>query len=61
MKNGSIGKPPMTTKDKTAMVVKRYGADTGANSAGKAKPTVKVRPSGNPLKGKVGVKVKVKY
>ena len=56
MKFGS--KP--TRGDKMAMVEKRLGATT-KGTASAAKPSTKVRPTGNPMKGKIGVKVTRKF
>lgn len=41
--------------DRMAVVKKRYGA-TIKGDAEKAKPSFKAKPTGNPLKGKIGVK-----
>lgn len=47
----------MTPSEKAAKVEKRLGKTT-KGTAQKAKPKFKARPSGNPLKGKVGIKAK---
>lgn len=50
-----------TISEKAAMVEKRLGAKTGENSGRKPAPPVKVKPTGNPLKGKIGVKITKKF
>ena len=49
------GKP--TYKDNAKAMENRYGNTLGASKGSKPAPPAKVRPSGNPLKGKIGVKV----
>ena len=46
---------------KVAMLTKRYGADTGKNSGSKPAPKATVKPTGNPLKGKLGLIIKKKF
>ena len=46
--------------DKFKKVEKRYSKTT-KGTAQKAKPKVKVKPTGNPLKKKIGVKVEYKF
>lgn len=54
------GKPTMRDKAKT--VEDRYGKTLGASKDIKPLPKVKITPSGtNPLKKKIGVKVKWKF
>jgi hypothetical protein len=51
-----------TRSDQAAMVEKRYGKTLGASKGNTVKPKVKVTPSGtNPLKKKIGVKVKATW
>ncbi len=50
-----MAKSPVS--DRMKKVEARYGATT-KGTAQKAKPVLKVKPSGNPLKGKVGGKIK---
>lgn len=51
-----------TVSQKAQMVDSRYGKTTGASKGDTVKGKVKVTPSGtNPLKKKVGVKVKATW
>lgn len=51
-----------TVKSRMAAVEKRLGATTGASKGRTVKPKIKVTPSGtNPLKKKVGVKIKATW
>ena len=51
-----------TVQYRMSAVEKRLGATTGASKGDTVKPKTKVTPSGtNPLKKKVGVKVKVTW
>lgn len=53
-----FGKTP-SMSDKMKSVEKRLGATTGASKGKAVKPKTKVTPSGtNPLKGKIGIKIK---
>ena len=49
------------TAKKTAMVKARLGATTGASKGSKPLPKVAIRPTGNPFKGKIGVKITKKF
>lgn len=53
-----MAKSPVS--DRMAKAEARYGATT-KGTAQKAKPVLKVKPSGNPLKGKVGAKLTYKF
>lgn len=54
------GKPTM--RDKMAAAEKRLGKTTGASKGNTVKPKTKITPSGtNPLKGKVGIKIKTTF
>lgn len=54
------GKPTM--RDKMAAAEKRLGATTGASKGNTVKPKTKITPSGtNPLKGKLGIKIKTTF
>lgn len=44
-----------------ADAVRQRLGKTMTGSAGKAKPVTTVRPTGNPFKGKVGIKIKHKF
>lgn len=48
------------SKAKTAMVVKRYGNTLGDSKGSVPLPKVTIKPTGNPLKGKVGISFKKK-
>jgi len=50
-----------TMRDKMATVQSRYGKTTGASKGSSPAPKAKVKPTGNPLKGKVGVKITKKF
>ena len=50
-----------TMKDKAAMVESRYGKTIGASKGSPAPTKVKVKPTGSPLKGKIGIKVKTTF
>ena len=51
-----------TVQSRGDAVNKRYGKTTGASKGNTVKPKVKVTPSGtNPLKKKVGVKIKATW
>ena len=50
-----------TMKDKAAMVESRYGKTLGASKGSPAPTKVKVKPTGSPLKGKIGIKVTKKF
>ena len=50
-----------TMKDKAAMVESRYGKTLGASKGSPAPTKVKVKPTGSPLKGKIGIKVKTTF
>lgn len=51
-----------TRSQKAQMVEARLGKTTGASKGNTVKPKVKVTPSGtNPLKKKIGVKVKATW
>jgi hypothetical protein len=50
-----------TTDNRMAKVEARYGKTLGASKGSKPAPPVKVKPTGNPLKGKVGVKATWKF
>ena len=51
-----------TMKDKMSVAESRYGKTLGASKGKAALPKVKITPSGtNPIKGKVGVKIKAKF
>lgn len=51
-----------TRSEKAKTVEKRLGATTGASKGRTVKPKIKVTPSGtNPLKKKVGVKIKATW
>lgn len=45
------------SKAKTAMVLKRYGNTLGDSKGSKPLPAIKIKPTGNPFKGKVGVTI----
>ena len=49
------------TDDRMAKVAARYGKTLGASKGSKPAPKVKIKPTGNPLKGKVGVKATWKF
>ncbi len=54
------GKPTM--RDKMAAAEKRLGKTTGASKGAAKVPKVKITPSGtNPLKGKLGIKIKTTF
>lgn len=46
-----------TVSQKARMVEDRYGKTMGASKGTKPLPKAKVKPTGNPFKGKVGIKV----
>ena len=51
-----------TRSEKAKMVEKRLGATTGASKGNTVKPKTKITPSGtNPLKGKLGIKIKTTF
>lgn len=50
----------MSISEKAGLVEKRYGATT-KGAANKVKPKLKLRPSGNPLKGSIGIKGKLTF
>lgn len=50
-----------SVSERMAMAEKRLGKDYGKGSGKKIAPKVKIKPTGNPLKGKVGVKATVKF
>ena len=50
-----------TMSDKMKSVENRYGKTLGASKGSKPAPKAKWKPTGNPLKGKVGVRVTKKF
>lgn len=50
-----------TMSDKMATVQSRYGNALGASKGSPAPTKVKVKPTGSPLKGKIGIKVTKKF
>lgn len=50
-----------TMNDKMKAVENRLGKTTGASKGYTPPPKAKIRPTGNPLKGKIGVKVTKKF
>ena len=51
-----------TVQSRMAEVEKRLGKTTGASKGNTVKPKTKITPSGtNPLKGKVGIKIKTTF
>ncbi len=50
-----------TMRDKMKVVEDRYGKTTGASKGSKPTPPMKVKPTGNPLKGKIGFKATKKF
>ena len=50
-----------TMRDKMATVQSRYGKTLGASKGSPAPTKVKVKPTGSPLKGKIGIKVKTTF
>ena len=51
-----------TVQSRMAAVEKRLGKTTGASKGNTVKPKTKITPSGtNPLKGKVGIKIKTTF
>ena len=49
------GKPTM--RDKANAVEDRYGKTTGESKGKAPLPKAKIKPKGNPLKGKIGIQV----
>jgi hypothetical protein len=47
--------------DRMAKVESRYGKTTGASKGSAPAPKVKIKPTGNPLKGKAGIKATWKF
>jgi len=50
-----------TLTDKMAVADALLGKHTGASKGSSPAPKAKVKPTGNPLKGKVGVKITKKF
>lgn len=50
-----------TMRDKMATVQSRYGKTTGASKGSSPAPKAKVKPTGSPLKGKIGIKITKKF
>lgn len=50
-----------TVSSRMTAVENRLGKTTGASKGSKPAPPVKVKPTGNPLKGKIGVKATWKF
>ena len=51
-----------TVQSRMAAVEKRLGKTTGVSKGNTVKPKTKITPSGtNPLKGKVGIKIKTTF
>jgi hypothetical protein len=53
------GKPTVSSRAKA--VEDRLGKTTGASKGSKPAPKAKIRPTGNPLKGKIGIKWTKKF
>ena len=49
------------SKAKADMVMKRYGNTLGDSKGSKPAPKATVKPTGNPFKGKIGVKITKKF
>ncbi len=54
-----MAKSPVS--ERMAMAEKRLGKNYGAGNGSKRAPKAKIKPTGNPLKGKVGVKWTKKF
>ena len=50
-----------TMKDKMSVAESRYGKTLGASKGSPAPTKVKVKPTGSPLKGKIGINVTKKF
>ena len=50
-----------TMKDKMSVAESRYGKTLDTSKGSPAPTKVKVKPTGSPLKGKIGIKVTKKF